>query len=49
MSYKVLNKFLFIVFLESELRQKGLCFVCHSGLDPEPSVFEGGGDSWLKY
>ena len=40
MSYKLLNKNLFIVFLQSVLRQKVLYFVCHSGLDPESSASE---------
>jgi hypothetical protein len=42
MSYKLLNKFLFIVFLQSVLHQKVFCFIRHSGLDPESSVSEGG-------
>jgi len=39
MSYKVLNKFLFIVFLERELRQKDVALFVIPGLTRNP-VFQ---------
>jgi hypothetical protein len=42
MSYKLLNKNLFILSSQSVVHQKSFYFVRHSGLDPEPSACYGG-------